>query len=45
VGIKWTDAMTDCIKEALKNEATAATIMRNHKDNNLLPKEGGPTTQ
>ena len=45
INFKWTDDMTNCIKEALKNEATAVTIMRNLNEKNLLPKEGGPTTQ
>ena len=45
VNFRWTDAMTDCIKQSLKNEATAATILRNLKDENLLPKENGPTAQ
>ena len=44
VNFRWTDAMTECIKQTLKNEGTAATVLRNLKDLNLLPKENGPTT-
>ena len=43
VNFKWTDAMTESIKNSLKNEASAATILRNLKDDNLIPKENGPT--
>ena len=45
VNFKWTDAMTESIKNSLKNEASAATVLRNLKDHNLIQRENGPTPQ
>ena len=45
VNYRWSDAMTECIIQCLKNEATPAIILRNLKDLNLLPNENGPTRQ
>ena len=42
---RWTNAMTECIMQCLKNEATAVTILRNLRDGNLVSRENGPTSQ
>ena len=36
VNFRWSDTMTECIMQSLKNEATAETILRNLKDLNLF---------